>query len=55
MSPYNGIADTHLAFVPGGQDQVAELVRIGHEQISANPRLQIFLGRVRTTPGEWLR
>ena len=49
-----GVADRHLAFVAGGQDQSPRLVGDGHEDHAPAAGLEVLLGRVRCPPGEHL-
>ena len=47
-----GIAHRHLALVAGGHDHRTELVREGHQQGAARPRLQVFLGHITWMTGK---
>ena len=48
------IADRHLAFIAGGEQQIAEFVGERHQHVAANPCLNIFLGYIRLFPGKVL-
>ena len=47
-----GVPDRHLALVPGGQHQPAELVRQRHQQHPPDAALQVLLGQVGSRPAK---